>query len=333
MTETSRGPAILVTGGAGYIGAHAAKALAAAGMFPVAFDNLVQGHRRAVQWGPLVVGDVTDAGALETAFRQYAPAAVMHFAAHSNVGESVEAPEKYFHNNVEGTRTLLAAMRRNGVASIVFSSTASVYGSPSVVPIADDCPTDPINPYGESKLRVEQMLADEGREWGLRSAALRYFNAAGADPEARIGEDHRPETHLIPLALSAAKGTGPALTVMGDDYPTPDGTCIRDYIHVDDLADAHVLALRALGERDKMIANLGLGRGFSVREVIAAVEAITGRPVPFKTGPRRAGDPPILVSEPSESLRGLGWSPRYLDIESIIATAWRWQNSGNFGPA
>lgn len=329
MSEPSDRPTILVTGGAGYIGAHAAKALSDAGMTPVAFDNLVQGHRRAVQWGPLIVGDINDSDALDAAFRQYAPVAVMHFAAHSNVGESVDAPEKYFYNNVEGTRTLLRAMRQHGVASIVFSSTASVYGTPGAMPIADDCPTDPINPYGESKLRVEQLLAEESQEWGVRFAALRYFNAAGADPQARIGEDHRPETHLIPLALAAAIGGGPALTVMGDDYPTPDGTCIRDYIHVDDLADAHVLALGALREAESIVANLGLGRGFSVREVIAAVEAITGKPVPQEIGPRRAGDPPILVSQPSESLRALGWSPRYRDIESIIATAWRWQSGGN----
>ena len=316
---------ILVTGGAGYVGAHACKALAARGYAPVVYDNLSLGHRAAVRWGPLEVGDLADRARLDAVIARYRPAAVMHFAAFSCVGESVADPGKYYRNNVAGTLSLLEAMRDHGVEALVFSSTAAIYGTPSAVPISEDAPKAPINPYGQSKSTAEAMIADFAAAHGLSSAVLRYFNAAGADPDGEIGECHQPETHLIPLALRAITGEASPLTVFGDDYATPDGTCIRDYVHVSDLAVAHVLALeQVLAGPVSMIMNLGIGHGFSVREVIAAVEQVTGRSVPRNLGDRRDGDPPILVAKVDKAFELLKWQPKHVSLEYIIQTAWTW---------
>lgn len=316
---------ILVTGGAGYIGSHACKALAAEGFLPIVIDNLCYGHREAVRWGPFEQGDIADRSWLDDVFERHRPLAVMHFAAFAYVGESVSNPGKYYRNNVVGTLTMLEAMRDHGVNTLVFSSTCATYGVPETVPIAESAPQAPINPYGMSKLMVEAMLSDFDRAHGLKSIALRYFNAAGADPECEIGERHDPETHLIPLALEAAAGKGAPLTVFGEDYPTADGTCIRDYIHVTDLAEAHVAALRALlaGAQSRAY-NLGTGMGYSVRQVLETIEKVTGRPVPHDVGPRRPGDPAELVADPSAAGRDLGWSPRKSDLDSIVGTAWAW---------
>jgi len=320
---------VLVTGGAGYIGSHACKALAAAGYRPVSYDNLVYGHRWAVRWGPLEVGDIGDRARLEEVIAQYRPAAVMHFAGYAYVGESVQDPGKYYRNNAAGTLTLLEAMRDGGIGRLIFSSTCSTYGVPEQIPITEDHPQRPINPYGASKLMIERMLQDFGAAHGLRSVALRYFNAAGADPDGETGESHDPETHLIPLVLDAAAGRRPAITVFGEDYDTPDGTCIRDYIHVTDLADAHVLALQALERGASSTAyNLGNGTGFSVREVIERAERVTGRSIPVEIGPRRDGDPPRLIGDARRIRHELGWTPRYADLDAILATAWRWHQRG-----
>lgn len=319
---------MLVTGGAGYVGAHACKALARNGYQPVVYDNLVYGHEDAVKWGPLERGEIADRGRLDELFARHDFAAVMHFAAYAYVGESVTDPGKYYRNNVAGTLTLLEAMRDHEVGRLVFSSTCATYGIPGRVPITEDCPQQPINPYGRSKLMVETMLRDFADAYGLRSVALRYFNAAGADPDCEIGERHDPETHLIPLALDAAGGRGPQLTVFGSDYDTPDGTCIRDYVHVTDLADAHVLALGVIGRADGFHAfNLGTSNGASVREVIDSVERVTGRKVPHSLGPRRPGDPAILVSDPGKSKKELGWKPGLSDLDTIVGTAWAWHQS------
>ena len=325
------GGTVLVTGGAGYVGAHGCKALAEAGYLPVVYDNLVYGHEEAVRWGPFERGDIADRERLDAVLAAHRPIAVMHFAAFAYVGESVTDPGKYYRNNVGGTLALMEAMVANGVDKMVFSSTCATYGEPSTVPITEDEPQQPINPYGKSKLVVEQMLADFEVAHGLRSVPLRYFNAAGASPDGEIGERHDPETHLIPLALDAAAGKGPALTVFGEDYPTADGTCIRDYIHVGDLADAHVRALDYLaGGGATRAFNLGTGSGVSVRQILDAVERVTGRPVPHQIGPRRPGDPPALVADPSRARLELGWQPRLSDIDTIIATAWAWhQRRGN----
>jgi UDP-arabinose 4-epimerase len=319
---------VLVTGGAGYIGSHACKALAAAGHLPVAFDNLVYGHREAVRWGPLEIGDIADRTRLESAIDAHRVDAVMHFAAYAYVGESVTDPGKYYRNNVVGTLALLEVLRDRGIDKMVFSSSCATYGIPEEMPIRESAAQRPINPYGTSKLMSEQMIADFGSAHGLRSALLRYFNASGADPEGETGEDHDPETHLIPLALDAAAGKG-QLTVFGEDYPTPDGTCVRDYIHVTDLAEAHVAALDYLvGGGSPTALNLGTGKGVSIREVIAAVEQVTGRPVPHSVGERRPGDPPVLVADPARARETLGWTPRVSDIDSIVSTAWRWHQRG-----
>jgi UDP-arabinose 4-epimerase len=315
---------ILVMGGAGYVGSHACKGLATSGLNPIAYDNLVAGHDWAVKWGPLARGDILDRDRLDEVFRLYKPSAVLHFAAHAYVGESVEHPSRFYINNVSGSLNLLDAMRRHDVKQMVFSSTCATYGIPEAVPISEAHPQKPINPYGSSKLMVERILADYGAAYGLRSISLRYFNAAGADPEGQIGEDHDPETHLIPLVLSAARG-GEPITIYGTDYDTPDGTCIRDFIHVTDLADAHVLALKALQQQcDRPSYNLGTGKGHSVREVIEIAEAATGHRVRLKEGPRRAGDPPRLVANASRAQRELGWQTRYSDLDQIIRTAWNW---------
>jgi UDP-arabinose 4-epimerase len=316
---------VLVTGGAGYIGSHACKALARAGHRPVVYDNLSRGHRAAVRWGPLVEGELADRARLVAAMREHRAAAVMHFAAFAYVGESVADPALYYRNNLGGSLALLEAMREAGIGRIVFSSTCATYGIPGAMPIAETTPQLPVNPYGETKLAIERALHWYGAAYGLRSVALRYFNAAGADPEGEIGEAHDPETHLIPLVIEAALGRRPQVEVYGTDYPTADGTAIRDYIHVQDLAEAHVLALGHLAGGGASVAlNLGTGQGHSVRAVIAAVEHAGNRPVPYRDAPRRAGDPPELVADPSRAQALLGWQPRLSDLDTIVATALAW---------
>jgi UDP-arabinose 4-epimerase len=321
------GSAVLVTGGAGYIGSHAAKALARAGDLPIVYDNLSRGHRAAVRWGPLVEGDVGDRERLATVFAQYKIAAVMHFAAFAYVGESVIDPALYYRNNLEGTLSLLDSMRAAGAREIVFSSTCATYGVPTDVPIRETAAQLPVNPYGETKLAIERALRWYSEAYHMRWAALRYFNAAGADRDGEIGEDHEPETHLVPLIVQAALGRRSAIDVFGTDYPTPDGTAIRDYIHVDDLAAAHLRALdRLRAGADSIALNLGTGHGYSVREVIAAAERVCGRPVPARDAPRRPGDPPALVADPSLAQRTLGWRAECSDLDTIIRTAFSWQS-------
>lgn len=319
------GRTVLVTGGAGYIGSHVCKLLAQRGFRPVVFDNLVSGHRWAVRWGPLIEGDIRDGAALDQAFANHDPSAIMHFAAFASVAESIYDPLSYFDNNVAGTVSLLAAARRHGFRQLVFSSSCATYGLAQKLPIGEDQPQLPINPYGASKLMVERILADCGAAYGLRSVALRYFNAAGADPEGEIGEWHANETHLIPLILEAALGRRPAAFINGTDYDTPDGTCIRDYIHVTDLADAHVRALEWLqrGGASRNF-NLGNGRGFSVKEIISAARTICGRDIPVVVRERRPGDPPVLIGDPASAKHVLGWSPSRSDIADQIGDAWRW---------
>jgi UDP-glucose-4-epimerase GalE len=316
---------ILVTGGAGYVGSHACKALAAAGHTPVVYDNLGRGHREFVRWGPLEVGDVGDGARLDAVFARHRIDAVMHFAALAYVGESVEQPALYYRNNVGGTLELLEAMRRAGVRQLVFSSTCATYGVPERMPITEDTPQQPINPYGMSKLVVERVLRDYDAAYGLRSVSLRYFNAAGCDPDCEVGEDHDPETHLIPRVLMAADGALPHVEIFGTDYPTPDGTCQRDYVHVSDLAAGHVQAHDYLGRGGATTAvNLGTGRAFSVREVVAAAERVTGRRVPVREAARRAGDPPVLVADATRARTVLGFAPGFTEIAPIVETAWRW---------
>ncbi len=325
--------AILVTGGAGYVGSHACKALAGAGYRPIVYDNLSRGHREAVRWGPLIEGDLNDTDQVAAALQTHRVTAVMHFAAYAYVGESVGEPATYYRNNVGGTLALLEAMRRTGTGAIVFSSTCAVYGSPERLPIDEATPKLPLNPYGETKLAVERALHWYGGAYGLRFAALRYFNAAGADPEGEIGEDHDPETHLIPRVLRAALGIGEPVEVYGSDYPTADGTAIRDYIHVADLGDAHVRALGYLGAGGENGAmNLGTGEGCSVRQVIAAVERIAGRAVPFREAARRPGDPPELVADPALARARLSWEPRHSDLDTIIRTALDWERRAGRAP-
>jgi UDP-glucose-4-epimerase GalE len=315
---------ILVTGGAGYIGSHAARLFAQRGHEVWVYDNLSRGHLLAVAPGRLVRGDLADIPTLETALREQRIEAVVHFAAFTYVGESVQDPAKYYRNNFANTLNLLETMGRCGVTRLVFSSTAATYGIPAKVPITEDEPQQPINPYGRAKLAVEWMLTDFAQAYGLAYAALRYFNAAGAAAAGDLGEDHDPETHLIPLVLQTALGQRPHLQVFGTDYPTPDGTCIRDYIHVEDLAEAHLLALERLEVGRGIHCNLGTGRGYSVREVIHTCEEVTGLPIPVQTGPRRPGDPPVLAASPERAFRMLGWQPRYRELREIVASAWRW---------
>jgi UDP-arabinose 4-epimerase len=318
---------ILITGGAGYIGSHCAKALALAGHDGVVFDNLLFGHREFVRWGPLIEGDIRNVSALDAIFSAYRFDAVMHFAALAYVGESVTAPGRYYDVNVNGTRTLLDAMVRAGVGLIIFSSSCTIYGEPDSTPITEHMVHNPINPYGFSKLVCEHMMDDFGRAHAMKSARLRYFNAAGADPAAEIGEDHDPETHLIPLVLDAALVRRPNVTVFGTDYPTPDGTAVRDYVHVEDLARAHVLALQHLLDHGDTIAvNLGTGHGASVRNVIDTARRVTGREIVSRDAPRRAGDPPVLVANAKKASEVLGWAPQYSDLAAIISDAWRWHN-------
>jgi UDP-arabinose 4-epimerase len=316
---------ILVTGGAGYVGSHACKALAAAGYTPVVYDNLGRGHRELVRWGPLEVGDLRDPARLDEVFARHRPAAVMHFAAFAYVGESVQDPGLYYRNNVGGTLELLEAMRRASIGALVFSSTCATYGIPERMPIGEETPQRPINPYGTTKLVIERVLADFDSAYGLRSVSLRYFNAAGCDPDGETGEIHDPETHIIPRVLMAAIGELPHVDIFGIDYPTPDGTCLRDYIHVADLAQGHVQALDYLQRGGATTAiNLGTGRAFSVREVIAAAEHVTGRSIPVRETARRAGDPPVLVADARRARETLGFAPRYTEIAPIVETAWRW---------
>jgi UDP-arabinose 4-epimerase len=316
---------VLVTGGAGYIGSHACKALAAAGHRPIAFDSLIHGHRSAVLWGPLEVGDVRDRGRVQEVLRQHRPDAVMHFAGLAYVGESVTDPGKYYENNVSGTITLLEAMRGCGVSRIIFSSTCATYGTPERQPIDETTSQAPINPYGMSKLMVERILADYGAAYRLQHVLLRYFNACGADPQGEIGEDHDPETHLIPRGLMAVAGTVPALEIFGTDYPTADGTCVRDFIHVSDLAVGHVQALDyLLTDGASTALNLGTGQGVSVRQVIASLERVTGRKVPVVESARRAGDPAVLLADASRARQVLGFAPQFVEIDAIVSTAWRW---------
>jgi UDP-arabinose 4-epimerase len=320
---------VLVTGGAGYIGSHACKALAAAGFRPVTYDTMENGHARAVKWGPLVRGDVLDRRSLQQAIEHHAPVAVMHFAGYAYVGESVSAPGKYYRNNLVGTLSLVETMRSAGINAIVFSSSCSTYGLPRSPVIDEDHPQSPLSPYGASKMMVERILTDIAAAGDMRYATLRYFNAAGADPDGEIGEDHEPETHLIPRALRAALGKAEPLTVFGSDYPTPDGTCIRDYVHVRDLADAHVRALRHLLNRgSNLTLNLGTGEGVSVLELIAKVSEVTGRDVPHRFGPRRPGDAPRLVASSGRARDVLGWRSCHSDIETIIRTALAWESRG-----
>ena len=316
--------AVLVTGGAGYIGSHTVKALEAAGHEVVVYDDLSAGHREAVPGSPLVEGDIHDVAKLGDALRAHRVGAVLHFAARASVGESVSDPRGYYWNNVGGTLAVLEAMIAASVGRLVFSSSAAVFGEPIETPIDEAHPTRPINPYGETKLAVERALPYFERAYGLRSVTLRYFNAAGADPDGGLGEDHDPELHLIPRAIQAALG-GPPVPVFGEDYPTPDGTCLRDYIHVTDLADAHVRALAALeGGAGTTAYNLGNGRPISVREVLRGVERVSGRPVPRVPSPRRPGDPAVLFASRARIERELGWRPALGDLDTIVATAWRW---------
>lgn len=315
---------VLVTGGAGYIGSHACKALAQAGHVPITYDNLTSGHRWAVRWGALEVGDILDIERLAEVFARHRPDAVMHFAALAYVGESVRSPSRYHRTNLVGTLNLLDATRAAEVSRFVFSSSCATYGVPSRVPIAIDTPQHPVNPYGWTKLAGERMLVEHCAAYGLGAVALRYFNAAGADPDIEIGEAHDPETHLIPLALDVAAGRRSHLDIFGDDYTTPDGTCIRDYVHVCDLADAHVRALDSCEPGAMRAANLGVGRGYSVREVVDSVRRVTGREVATKIGFRRAGDPPRLVADVSRAATLSGWSACWTELDPIIDSAWRW---------
>lgn len=321
-------PTILVTGGAGYIGSHAVLALQKAGYPVVVLDNLVYGHREIVEEvlkAELIVGDTNDRPLLDDLFASRSIGAVMHFSAYAYVGESVTHPAKYYRNNVVGTLTLLEAMVAAGVNKFVFSSTCATYGVPETVPIPENHPQHPINPYGATKLMVERMLADFDQAYNLKSVCFRYFNAAGADPSGLLGEDHNPETHLIPLVLFAAMGKQPSISVFGTDYPTSDGTCIRDYIHVTDLATAHILGLEYLlkgGQSE--VFNLGNGNGFSVKEVIEAARTITGKPIQAVECDRRPGDPPALMGSSDKARTILGWLPEYPDIQDILSHAWQW---------
>jgi len=322
---------VLVTGGAGYIGSHACKALARAGYVPVTYDSFVTGWRDAVKFGPLEEGELSDRGRLDVVFARWQPVAVMHFAALSLVGDSMKNPGLYWRHNVLSSLTLVEAACAAGCLDFVFSSTCATYGDQDGVVLNEETPQAPINAYGGSKQAIEMILRDFGVSHGLRSVIFRYFNVAGADPEGEVGEFHRPETHLVPLMLDAIDGKRPALTVFGSDYPTPDGTCVRDYVHVSDLVDAHVLGLQWLeAGKGSEVFCLGSGKGFSVREVAAQSQAVTNRPVPIIEGPRRAGDAAVLVSGSTKAVRDLGWQPKRSDMTTMIADAWRWHQNGHY---
>ncbi len=317
---------ILVVGGAGYIGSYMCKYLTKNGFVPIVLDNLITGHRQAVKCGPLVQGSMAQSNLLRQIFSENPIAAVMHFAAFCYVGESVAQPSKYYINNLANTLNLLRIMVEYNISNFIFSSSCATYGEPQKIPITEDHPQSPINPYGRSKLMIEQILDDFKDAYGLESVSLRYFNAAGADPEGELGEDHNPETHIIPLTLQTALGKQKTINIFGDNYPTKDGTCIRDYIHIDDLAQAHLLALERLlngVSGDKF--NLGNGNGYSVRQVIETARYVTGKKIPTEIVQRRSGDPAILVGSSQKAMEELGWKPNFPDLHSIIATAWQWQ--------
>jgi UDP-glucose 4-epimerase len=322
---------ILVTGGAGYIGSHAVRLFLERGHDVWVYDSLSLGHRKAVPAERLIVGDLGETQRIDHAVVERRIEAVVHFAAWAAVGESVQNPAKYYQNNLVNTLNLMECLRRAGVSRFIFSSTCATFGTPAQMPIAEDTPQHPINPYGRTKLAIEHALADYAQAYGWGHAALRYFNASGAHASGTIGEDHEPETHLIPLVIYAAMGRRPHIEVFGTDYPTPDGTCIRDYIHVDYLAEAHLLALERLRPGQGMLYNLGIGRGYSVREVIRTVEEVTGKKVPVKEGPRRAGDPPVLIASSAKIQKELGWKPRYTELRPIVETAWNWHSKNPKG--
>lgn len=318
---------ILVVGGAGYIGSHTVRALEAVGHNVWVYDNLVTGHRDAVRSEQLIEGCLTDRANLEIALNDHQIEAVMHFAAFALVGESVTDPAKYYQNNIVATLSLLDAMRACGVQQLVFSSTTATYGDPEKMPISEDTPQRPINPYGFTKFVVERAMSDYAQAYGLGFASLRYFNAAGASPSEGIGEDHEPESHLIPLVLQVALGQREHIVIFGDNFPTRDGTCVRDYVHVDDLAQAHLLALDRIEAGHGFFVNLGNGLGCSVNQVIEACRRVTGHPIPAVVGNPRVGDPPTLIADASRAKTLLGWEPKYPDIESIIQTAWGWHST------
>ena len=314
---------ILVIGGAGYIGANACKAIKASGRQPIVFDNFSSGHRHAVKWGPVIEGDIRDEHQIRAALDQVRPDAVMHFAANIEVGEGERLPGAFYENNVAGTLNTVRAMLDLGLQNFIFSSTCAIYGDPEALPLVEDMPKRPVSVYGRSKLMVETILGDLSRAEGLRYAALRYFNAAGADLDGEVGEEHDPETHLIPNAIKAAAGLGQAMKLFGDDYPTPDGTCVRDYIHIADLATAHILAAEHIEKTGESLQlNLGTGNGFTVKQVLDAVERAVGRPVPVEIGPRRPGDAMALYADTSKSRDILGWQPQHSDMDTIVGTAW-----------
>jgi len=322
---------VLVTGGGGYIGSHMVKLLAGNGYDVVTYDDFSTGHRDAVVTGDIVVGDIRDRDRITETLRNHAIEAVIHFAARSLAGASLDAPDLYYQVNTCGSRALLDAMRSAGVDTLVFSSTAAVYGEPAAVPISEDAPKCPLNPYGSSKRMVECMLADQARAFGLRAISLRYFNAAGADPDGEVGERHDPETHLIPIACQAASGRRSAMTVFARDYDTADGTCVRDYVHVADLCDAHLCALRYLADGGAPTAvNVGYGRGASVQEVIDTVERVSGATIAVEEGMRRAGDPARLIADPARARQVLGWVPQRERLDEIVADAWRWESLGRW---
>jgi UDP-arabinose 4-epimerase len=327
-------PSVLVTGGAGYVGSHACKNLAASGYSPVVFDNLERGSKDFVKWGPLEVGDICDKARLIEVMDRYEPAAVLHFAAYAYVGESVLRPTIYYRNNVMGSLCLLEAVLETGISSFVFSSTCAIYGIPLQTPISEVLDPRPVSPYGTSKYVVERMLDDFSKTSSLDFVSLRYFNAAGADPEGEIGERHDPEPHLIPRILMAAAGEIEHLEILGTNYPTDDGTCERDYVHVSDLADAHVRSLGyLLNGGESTMLNLGSGRAYSVMDTIRTASKVTGHRVPYKKSPRRPGDPPVLVADATKAKETLGWQPRLSDLDTIIDTAWRWYQNDKTGAA
>ena len=323
---------ILVVGGAGYIGAHMCKYLKKNGYQPIVVDNLVRGHGQTVKWGPFIRGSLSDRDILTQVFSDYAISAVMHFAAFAYVGESVEHPALYYQNNVTETLHLLEAMISADVRRFIFSSSCAVYGEPEEMPISETHPLNPISPYGRSKLMVEQILDDFHRAYGITYISLRYFNAAGADPDGELGEDHRPETHLIPLVLKVALGQQDDIRIFGDDYATKDGTCVRDYIHIEDLARAHLLSLeRLLSDKEGGVYNLGNGAGYSVRDVVEIARNVTGKPIPVKICHRRPGDSSTLVGSALKARSELGWHPQYPDLDTIIGTAWGWHQKNPEG--
>lgn len=323
---------ILVIGGAGYIGSYVCKYLVKNGYRPIILDNLISGHRQAVKWGPFIKGSMGDLKLLKRIFEKYQVAGVMHFAAFCYVGESVREPAKYYQNNVADNVTLLQAIVENNISNFIFSSSCVIYGEPIEVPINEQHPQNPINPYGRTKLIVEQIMEDFKIAYGLKYISLRYFNAAGAEPNGQLGEDHKPETHLIPLVLQTALGRQEAIYIFGDDYPTRDGTCIRDYIHIDDLAQAHLLALeRLLNGLSGETYNLGNGDGYSVKEVIEVARSVTGKPIPSKIVKRRLGDPAVLISSSQKAIKELGWKPQFPELHTIIDTAWKWHKNHPYG--